>query len=446
MEEPQERWPSPAGSDGDGQGDGDGDGDGHGDSAVDMIDLSGRGLAQLPEHVLQMPWLKNLYLEGNALSELSEDFFHRLPNLIWLDLRNNKLTSLPLSIGDHRCLKTLLLEGNPIRKLPVELGNMTSLKALNLRKCPIEFPPDGVLHQGLVTILAFLRKPMTSEDEHAAVPACDTEMPVIEKLHLNTRAESSLDFANEKERQRFKALKQKLMQEEARDVFLQSRKVWGAGFNSSVPNVLRKEGSNLNAFFPEAKAYDLSIQAKRKKELKLAAQKELKEKQAFIEQRRLDHKALMNWREQAKLLQEKKEKERKQRSLRSSENNMIVKNAPFATDPNYYHTVRRADSKRSPVQKRNRNVEFEKEMEDVRAARDRDLQLRIQQHIKLMRARRKQPNGTPQEELEAAKRELEVFAGSGRKGGCILLVSHVNPLLMGRMRRALALRARAGGL
>ncbi|XP_078269810.1 uncharacterized protein LOC144601493 isoform X4 [Rhinoraja longicauda] len=362
MEEPQERWPSPAGSDGDGQGDGDGDGDGHGDSAVDMIDLSGRGLAQLPEHVLQMPWLKNLYLEGNALSELSEDFFHRLPNLIWLDLRNNKLTSLPLSIGDHRCLKTLLLEGNPIRKLPVEL-----------------------------------------------------EMPVIEKLHLNTRAESSLDFANEKERQRFKALKQKLMQEEARDVFLQSRKVWGAGFNSSVPNVLRKEGSNLNAFFPEAKAYDLSIQAKRKKELKLAAQKELKEKQAFIEQRRLDHKALMNWREQAKLLQEKKEKERKQRSLRSSENNMIVKNAPFATDPNYYHTVRRADSKRSPVQKRNRNVEFEKEMEDVRAARDRDLQLRIQQHIKLMRARRKQPNGTPQEELEAAKRELEVSNAWRRK-------------------------------
>ncbi|XP_055502625.1 leucine-rich repeat-containing protein 27-like [Leucoraja erinacea] len=117
MAEQHERWPSPAGSHGDG------DGDGDGDSVAEMMDLSGRGLVQLPEHVLQMPWLKNLYLEGNALSELSEDFFHRLPNLIWLDLRNNKLTSLPLSIGDHRCLKTLLLEGNPIRKLPVELGS-----------------------------------------------------------------------------------------------------------------------------------------------------------------------------------------------------------------------------------------------------------------------------------------------------------------------------------
>lgn len=54
------------------------------------------------------------------------------------------------------------------------IGNMTSLKAINLRKCPIEFPPDDVLHQGLATILAFLRKPMESEDEHATIPACDT--------------------------------------------------------------------------------------------------------------------------------------------------------------------------------------------------------------------------------------------------------------------------------
>lgn len=44
----------------------------------------------------------------------------------------------------------------------------------------------------------------------------------------------------------------------------------------------------------------------------------------------------------------------------------IVKNAPFATDPSYYPTVRRADSKRPPVQKRNQNMEFEKEMEEVR--------------------------------------------------------------------------------
>lgn len=55
----------------------------------------------------------------------------------------------------------------------------------------------------------------------------------------------------------------------------------------SFTMIFRKEGSNLNAIFPEAKAYDLSIQAKRKKELRQAALKELKEKQAYIEQRKL---------------------------------------------------------------------------------------------------------------------------------------------------------------
>ncbi|XP_062927266.1 leucine-rich repeat-containing protein 27-like isoform X2 [Mobula hypostoma] len=324
-------------------------------SVGEMVDLAGRGLKQVPEHVLERTGLEYLYLEGNVISELSEDFFHRLPHLIWLDLRNNKLTSLPLSIGDHRCLKTLLLEGNPIRKLPVEL-----------------------------------------------------EMPVIEKLQLNARTESSLDFSNEKERQRFKILKQKLAQEERREGFLQSRKDWGAGFVSTVPSILRKEGSNPNTIFPASKAYDVSIQAKRKEELKLAALKELKEKQAIIEQRKLDYKVLKNWRDKAQLLQEKKEKERIQRSPHLSEKNMIVKNAPFATDPNYYHTVRVIDAKKTPVHKNNQKVDFEKEIKELRAVKDRDLQLRIQQHIELMQARRKQPKGTPQEELEAAKRELEV--------------------------------------
>ncbi|XP_072095869.1 leucine-rich repeat-containing protein 27-like isoform X1 [Mobula birostris] len=396
-------WPSSMGSDGEAVSSSTGS-----SSVGEMVDLAGRGLKQVPEHVLERTGLEYLYLEGNVISELSEDFFHRLPHLIWLDLRNNKLTSLPLSIGDHRCLKTLLLEGNPIRKLPVELGNVISLKALNLRKCPIEFPPDGVLHQGLATILTFLRKPRATEAERTAESACDTEMPVIEKLQLNARTESSLDFSNEKERQRFKILKQKLAQEERREGFLQSRKDWGAGFVSTVPSILRKEGSNPNTIFPASKAYDVSIQAKRKEELKLAALKELKEKQAIIEQRKLDYKVLKNWRDKAKLLQEKKEKERIQRSPHLSEKNMIVKNAPFATDPNYYHTVRVIDAKKTPVHKNNQKVDFEKEIKELRAVKDRDLQLRIQQHIELMQARRKQPKGTPQEELEAAKRELEV--------------------------------------
>ncbi|XP_067908781.1 leucine-rich repeat-containing protein 27-like isoform X2 [Heterodontus francisci] len=352
MEE-ERRWPNPAGGEGEAAADG-------APASVpnppcEMVDLSGRGLEQLPEHIFHIPGLQNLYLEGNAITVLSEDFFHQLPNLIWLDLRNNKLTSLPLSIGDHRYLKTLLLEGNPIRKLPVEL-----------------------------------------------------EMPLIEKLQLNVRTESSLGFSDEKEWQRFKTLKQKLMQEEKREDSFQSRKVWGAGFLSTTSNIPREKTPNLNAIFPELTSYDMSIQTKRKNELRLAALKEHKEKQAFIEQRRKDQKALKDWRDQAKLIQEKKQTERKQRSVHATERNKVVKSAPYATDPNFYCTTRSVDSKGPHIPESMQRVHSGKEMEEARAAKDKELQEQIQQHIKLMQDRRKRPKGTAQEELEAAKNDLEI--------------------------------------
>jgi len=45
---------------------------------------------------------QHLYLEGNSLIELPDNFFDRLPALLWLDLRNNQLTALPASVGRHQ--------------------------------------------------------------------------------------------------------------------------------------------------------------------------------------------------------------------------------------------------------------------------------------------------------------------------------------------------------
>lgn len=43
-----------------------------------------------------------LYLEGNAISALPEELFDCLPNLRWLDLRNNRISEIPPIIGKHR--------------------------------------------------------------------------------------------------------------------------------------------------------------------------------------------------------------------------------------------------------------------------------------------------------------------------------------------------------
>ncbi|XP_070326605.1 leucine-rich repeat-containing protein 27 isoform X5 [Odocoileus virginianus] len=125
-------------------------------SSSAILDLSQSGLHHF-EDIFKVPNLRQLHLQRNALCAIPKDFFQMLPNLLWLDLRFNRITALPSGIGRHEHLKTLLLERNPIRMLPVELGSVTTLKALSLRHCPLEFPPQLVVQRGLVAILTFLQ-------------------------------------------------------------------------------------------------------------------------------------------------------------------------------------------------------------------------------------------------------------------------------------------------
>jgi hypothetical protein len=66
------------------------------------LDLSRTGLAELPQELYNARHVECLYLEGNKLTSIPDDFFQHLPNLQWLDLRNNRLTQLPSSIGTLR--------------------------------------------------------------------------------------------------------------------------------------------------------------------------------------------------------------------------------------------------------------------------------------------------------------------------------------------------------
>lgn len=53
---------------------------------------------------------KHLYLEGNEISIVPGTLFSGLPNLVWLDLRNNQLAELPPEIGQHRYALMFLCE------------------------------------------------------------------------------------------------------------------------------------------------------------------------------------------------------------------------------------------------------------------------------------------------------------------------------------------------
>ncbi|XP_076814904.1 uncharacterized protein LOC143461041 isoform X2 [Clavelina lepadiformis] len=154
------------------------------------LDLANRSMSSVPMELFILPHLKQLYLEGNILSELPDNFFDRLPALEWLDLRNNRLKSLPTSIGRHQCLNNLLLEGNFLSHLPLQLGMTKSLTGLSLRGNLLVMPPQHIVDQGVYVILSYLYQELQNRTRKTAD---ETEEVKAEKLNISDDTASTSD-------------------------------------------------------------------------------------------------------------------------------------------------------------------------------------------------------------------------------------------------------------
>uniref|UniRef100_H3A9W9 Leucine rich repeat containing 27 n=1 Tax=Latimeria chalumnae TaxID=7897 RepID=H3A9W9_LATCH len=358
-------------------------------------------------------------------------------------------------------------------QLPVELiGNLTSLKALNLRHCPLEFPPELIVQQGLQSILNFLRswlvmkshgkncicgkkiKPRrqmntlrtlstvsnrctyTLPSSHGAVNIKNclcpsfilktelSQMPHVEKLKL-TELKSSLDVSedwpNEEEMIRFEKLREEIIREDEKDIFHDQNflkkkenklenKVHGEGDLIKKKKKKKKKPVCTQDTFPKLPPHETVIHRKKAEERRLAALKKLKEKQTLILQWKKDQEVLKEWREQTKFMQEKKKTEYD--LVEPAKKDQVIESAPYATDPDYYRMVNSREQQNVHEQhERIRKIlsgKSLKEIEEARNARDKKLEYRIRQHINMMQERRRKPKGTALEEMEAAKKELEI--------------------------------------
>ncbi|XP_066550050.1 leucine-rich repeat-containing protein 27 isoform X2 [Amia ocellicauda] len=329
----------------------------------DTLDLSRKSLQCVSEDVLKMSRIKHLYLRGNELSSVPEHLFSSLSHLVWLDVRNNKITRLPSEIGQHRCLKTLLLEGNPIKELPVELGNVNTLRALSLRHCPIEFPPQDVVHQGLHSILSFLRSKMA--DKPVDVRDSEQEVPPVEKLQLTELAHSldvSEEWASDRERQRFEELKQELRRMEEADI---GDAVSHETLRPSHPTATDSDGGPRSRVTPR------------------------------------DQELLRDWRAQTKSMQEKREREHKQGREGPGRRDEVVKSAPYATHPEL-HGRMHLNIQGPGASTQNRRTERSSQ---ERAAGE--LEQRVRAHVQAVQERRRAPRGSAQEEQAAAWQDME---------------------------------------
>lgn len=96
-----------------------------------VVDCSGRGLSEVPRDIPR--FTTDLLLQDNELTKVRSDgLFGRLPNLVKLDLRRNKITGIEQNAFEGADkLSELLLSENSLRevhnKMFVGLRNLKSL-------------------------------------------------------------------------------------------------------------------------------------------------------------------------------------------------------------------------------------------------------------------------------------------------------------------------------
>lgn len=130
--------------------------------SLEILDLSGNRLSELPEDLDRLAKLRILFCSENNFTHLpavlgkcpalemvafkanrikTVDEAALSPKLRWLILTDNRIEKLPTSIGRCVSLQKLMLAGNRLEELPVEMANCRNLELIRLSaNCFQSFP------------------------------------------------------------------------------------------------------------------------------------------------------------------------------------------------------------------------------------------------------------------------------------------------------------------
>ena len=147
---------------------------------LEVLDLSGNALSDLPPELEQLTKLKIIFASNNQFTHLPE-VLGKLPNLEmvgfktnkikevseaslpsqlrWLILTDNEIEVLPNSLGERPRLRKLALAGNRIKQLPNSMENLVNLELIRLSANQLEHFPDVLMKLPKLAWFAFAGNP-----------------------------------------------------------------------------------------------------------------------------------------------------------------------------------------------------------------------------------------------------------------------------------------------